>query len=145
MQPLRSISITETSKLLRVAPPLCPASVLSLLWGLHLSFSLHIGVTGSHVPHKSQNQGGTLTLVGSPLEFLPSHRGDRFPRSTQEPKSGSRHLYAGRRSGSKQVSPELILALGKPPVLTPSINFRHLINGSLSLGSLIHTCHDPKP
>ena len=43
----------ETSSLLRVIPPLCPASVLSLSWVLYLSFSLIIGTTGSHVPHKS--------------------------------------------------------------------------------------------
>ena len=52
---------------------------------------------------------GTLILVGPPLGFLPYHRNDRFPRSTQEPDSGSHHLYAGRRPGSKQVSPGLIL------------------------------------
>jgi hypothetical protein len=46
---------------------------------------------------------GTLTLVGLPLAFLPSHRGDRFSRSVQEPRLRSRHLYAGRRSDSKQV------------------------------------------
>ena len=28
------------------------------------------------------------------------------------------------------------------PVLTPSITFRHLISGLLTLGSLTHTCHD---
>ena len=39
---------------------------------------------------------GTLTLVGPPLGFLPYHRNDRFPRSTHEPDSGSRYLYAGR-------------------------------------------------
>src|SRR5512139_4132465 len=49
-------------------------------------------------------------LWASPLEFLPSHRNDRFPRFTQKPRSRSRHLYAGRRSGNKQVSPELFLA-----------------------------------
>ncbi len=64
IQPLRSISITETSTLLRVGSPLCPASVLSPSWVLHFG-------------------------------FLPYHRNDRFPRSTQEPGSGSRHLYAG--------------------------------------------------
>ena len=56
MQPLCSNSITEPSTLLRVAPPLCPASVLSLLWVLHLSFSLVIRATGSHVPCQSLNQ-----------------------------------------------------------------------------------------
>ena len=55
-QPLRSSSITEPSSLLRAAPPLCPASVLSFLWVLHLNFSLIIGTTGSHVPHKSPDQ-----------------------------------------------------------------------------------------
>src|SRR5512139_3267801 len=52
---------------------------------------------------------GTLTLVGPPLEFLPYHRNDRFPRSIQEPGSGSRHLYTGCHPGSKQVSPGLFL------------------------------------
>ncbi len=52
---------------------------------------------------------GTLTLMGPPLEFLPYYRNDRFPRSTQEPGSGSRHLSAGRHPGSKQVSPGLLL------------------------------------
>jgi len=52
---------------------------------------------------------GTLPLVGPPLAGLPWHRGDRFPRSTHKPGSRSRHLYAGRRSGSKQVPPELLL------------------------------------
>jgi hypothetical protein len=51
--PLRSTSITETSTLLRGNPPLCSASVLSSLWGLHLDFSLVIGTTGFHVPHES--------------------------------------------------------------------------------------------
>ena len=55
-QPLRSSSITEPSFLLLAAPPPCPASVLSFLWVLHLNFSLIIGTTGSHVPHKSLNQ-----------------------------------------------------------------------------------------
>ena len=79
---------------------------------------------------------GTLTLVGPPLEFLPSHRDDRFPRSAQEPGSGSRQLYAGRRPNSKQVTLGLILEFGKPPVLTSSFSFRHLIDGSLALVSL---------
>ena len=33
-----------------------PALALSFLWVLHLNFSLIIGTTGSHVPHKSLNQ-----------------------------------------------------------------------------------------
>src|SRR5208283_1241407 len=50
-----------------------------------------------------------------PLEFLPYHRDDRFPRSTQEPESGSRYLYAGCRPSSKQVPLGLILESSKPP------------------------------
>ena len=53
IQPLCSISITETSSLIRAVPPLCAASVLSSLWVFHLDFSLFIGAVGSHVPHKS--------------------------------------------------------------------------------------------
>ena len=56
MHPLRSISITGISSLLRAGPPLCSASVLSSSWVLHLNFSLNIGATGSHVPHKSLYQ-----------------------------------------------------------------------------------------
>ena len=79
---------------------------------------------------------GTLILMGPPLGFLPYHRSDRFPRSTQEPDSRSRHLYAGRRPGSKQDSPGLIPEYQQPPVLTSSLSFRHLISGSLALASL---------
>ncbi len=35
LRPLRSISITETSSLLRVVPPPCRTSILSLLWVFH--------------------------------------------------------------------------------------------------------------
>jgi hypothetical protein len=56
IQPLSSISITETSTLLQVGPPPCSASVLSLLWVLHLSFPLFIRTTGSHFPHKNLAQ-----------------------------------------------------------------------------------------
>jgi len=52
-RPLCSVSITETSSLILGSPPLCSASVLSFLWGFHLNFSLNIGTTASHVPHKS--------------------------------------------------------------------------------------------
>jgi hypothetical protein len=58
---------------------------------------------------------GTLILVDSPLEFLPYHRDDRFPRSAQEPGSDSRYLYAGCRPSSRQVSLELILESFKTP------------------------------
>jgi len=75
-QPLRSIPITETSSLLRVVPPPCPTSVLSLLWVFHLSFSLNIRATGSHVPYKSLCQvhatfmpGAAQTVSRLPLCF----------------------------------------------------------------------------
>ncbi len=42
------------------------------------------------------------------LGLLPSHRDDRFPRSSPEPDSRSRRLHAGRRLGSTQVSPNLV-------------------------------------
>ena len=51
---------------------------------------------------------GTLILAGPPLEFLPYHRNDRFPRSAQEPGSGSRYLDAGCRPSSKQAPLGLI-------------------------------------
>src|SRR4030042_2873160 len=66
IQPLHSLSITETSTLLRVGPPLCPASVLSPLWVLHLGFSLTIRTTGSHVPH--------MSLIQVRATFMPGHR-----------------------------------------------------------------------
>ena len=111
MQPLRSITITVTSSLLRAAPPLCLASVLSFLWGLHLNFSLNIGTTASHVPHKS--------LI---------------------------HVHAAFMPDAAQTINRLPLDLSwgclSTPVLAPSLIFRHLINGSRSLISLILTCHD---
>ena len=45
---------------------------------------------------------------GYPLELLPSHRDDRFLRSSLKPGSGSRRLNAGCRLDSKQVSSNLI-------------------------------------
>jgi hypothetical protein len=44
--------VSPTSQLLRVAPSLCLASVLSSLGVVPLDFSLCIEATGSHVPHK---------------------------------------------------------------------------------------------
>src|ERR1039458_10301409 len=43
-----------------------------------------------------------------PFGVLPLHRDCRFSRSMQEPKPGSRHLYAGYRLVSKQVSSRLV-------------------------------------
>ena len=50
----------------------------------------------------------TRLLTGPPLGVLSLHRGDRFPRSTQEPALCSRHLHAGHRSSSRQASLELV-------------------------------------
>jgi hypothetical protein len=57
-----------TSSLLWVVPPLCPASVLSPLWVLHLDFSLDIGTTASHVPHESLDQGHTIFMPEPPRQ-----------------------------------------------------------------------------
>jgi hypothetical protein len=40
-----------------------------------------------------------------PLELLPSHRDDRFSRSSPKPDPSSRRLYAGHQVGSNQASP----------------------------------------
>ena len=84
---------------------------------LHPHYRDFIAITGYSVPVPRL---GTLNLVGPPLGFLSYHRNDRFPRSTHEPDSGSRYLYAGRHPGSMQVSPGLILVSRKLPVLTSS-------------------------
>jgi hypothetical protein len=57
--------------------------------------------------------------------LLTSH--EEFPRSTQKPEPSSYHLYAGRRPGSKQVSPELILETCKHPSFDaiPDISTSH--------------------
>src|SRR6516165_7747919 len=54
-----------------------------------------------------------------PLGLLPSHRGDRFPRSTQKPGAESRRLHAGCHPDSNQA------ILRTPPGLTTSSRFRH--------------------
>jgi hypothetical protein len=46
-----------------------------------------IATTGPSAPSP---RIGTRLLMGPPLGVLPSHRGDRFPRSAQEPAMGSR-------------------------------------------------------
>ena len=63
-----------------------------------------------------------------PLGLLPSHRDDRFPRSSLKPDPGSRRLYAGRRSSSRQAPLDLVSRANKPsPVSTPSefVSTRH--------------------
>jgi hypothetical protein len=70
---------------------------------------------------------GTLILVGPPLEFLPYHQSDSFPRSTQKPGPSSRRLHAGRRLGGKQVSPRLIPEQRFDPGfdIIPTLSTRH--------------------
>ena len=93
-----------TSSLLRVVPPLCPASVLSPLWVLHLGFSLNIGTTASHVPHESLDQVHATSMPDATqaVSRLPlglSWGQDRPPVSTSsmvcfDTSSGSRLLVS---------------------------------------------------
>jgi hypothetical protein len=93
--------------------PLCSSSVKNL--------HHYYGLLRLCAPHRYSHTHG-----GFPLVFLPWHRGDRFPCSVQKPESSSRRLYAGRRLGSKQVSPSLIPGRWCHPVLTSPIRFRHV-------------------
>ena len=97
-RPLRSSPITELSSLLRVAPPLCSASVLSRSWGLHLRFFLGIEATGSHVPHKSLDRGLATFVpdaIRSVSRFLPnSPRGNDYP-SVLTSSTRFRHVDSG--------------------------------------------------
>jgi hypothetical protein len=68
------------------------------------------------------------------------NRGDRLPRCTEKPGSGSCRLHAGRHSACNQVSSELIPGQCNPPVLTSSIRFRYVTSGSLSFISLTGSC-----
>src|SRR5215472_6962373 len=90
-QPLRSSPITGPSTLLRAAPPLRPASVLS--------------------PSRLE------PLAACPLTVVGVTR-LRFSRSIRKPGRASRRLHAGCRSGSIRASSELIPEEGSPPVLT---------------------------
>jgi len=71
---------------------------------------------------------GTLILMGSPLEFLPFHHNDRFPRSAQKPGLSSCHLSTGCHPNSKQVASGLCPSVTKQTlVLTSSKRFRWVI------------------
>src|SRR5215472_4614813 len=87
-QPLRSSPITGPSTLLRAAPPLRPASVLS--------------------PSRLE------PLAACPFTSLDVTK-HRFSRSVRKPGRASRRLHAGCRSGSIRASPELIPEEGSPP------------------------------
>ena len=73
------------------------------------------------------------------LELLPSHRDDRFLRSSLKPGSGSRRLNAGCRSDSKQVSSNLIPERIPDPGFDIVSYFRHVFSGSLAFVFPIHT------
>jgi len=83
---------------------------------------------------RERPQAKTAPLAASPC------RGDRFPRSMQEPEPSSRHLHAGRHLGSQQAPPRLIPGLQSIPGFDVTFLFRHVISGSLSLAFLAHTC-----
>jgi hypothetical protein len=74
----------------------------------------YYGLLRPCAPHQYSDPRG-----GLPLGSLPSHRGDRFPRSLQEPGSESRRLHAGCRLGRNQDTPQT------RPGLTTSPRFRH--------------------
>src|SRR5579862_7190451 len=76
----------RASALLRDGPPPCPATVLCPSRRCPL---------------------GDLPLAASPPGRR-QYRGDRFPRSVQEPRPGSRRLHAGRHLGSQQAPPRLV-------------------------------------
>jgi hypothetical protein len=88
-------------------------------------------------------QATTAPPAGSPC------RGDRFPRSMQEPRPRSRHLHAGHRLTNQQAPARLIPGLQSIPGFDVNLFLRHVISGSLTLAFVIHTCrtqrHDFPP
>jgi hypothetical protein len=97
--PLRSSPITGPSSLLRVGPPLCPASVPNPSQISRLEFSLPPAA------------GGHNRSTGRPRA-----RNDRFPRSTPKPGPSSRHLHAGHHLANKQAPARLIPGWAGHPV-----------------------------
>lgn len=76
---------------------------------------IRIMIGGAKVSKIIAEYAGADSYRSSLLESLPLHRNNWFPNSIQKPKSNSRRLYAGCRSGSKQISPELIPEKHKTP------------------------------
>src|SRR6516225_5076228 len=105
-QPLHSSSITEPSSLLRAAPPLCPASVLSSSWGPPIWTS----------PFASGRQVPTFRTRARFRVTPPSCRMPSGPQSGHPPDSSRVNDF--------------------PPVSTSPIRFRHVISGLLALVSL---------
>ena len=83
---------------------------------------------------------GTRRLAGLPLGDLPWHRGNRFPRSAQEPLAGltpsSCRSPLGQSAGSLRASSQ---ANNWSPVSATFQRFRHVINGSLAFVLPAHT------
>jgi hypothetical protein len=71
-----------------------------------------------------------------PLELLPSHRDDRFSRSSPKPDPRSRRLYAGRRSSTQQARLDLHPGDASQPRFR-----RHL--GFLDTSSTVHFRSSP--
>jgi hypothetical protein len=69
---LRQVSLT--SRLLRVAPPLCLASVRSSSWGSHLDFSLRRRVRWPFRAFRRGPQSGSLSLIEATGSHVP-HKG----------------------------------------------------------------------
>ncbi len=83
---------------------------------------------------RDRPQARTAPLVRSPC------RGDRFPRSMQEPRPRSRHLHAGHHLANQQAPARLIPGLQSIPGFDVNLFLRHVISGSLALAFVIHTC-----
>jgi hypothetical protein len=83
---------------------------------------------------RDRPQANTAPLARSPC------RGDRFPRSMQEPRPRSRHLHAGHHPANQQAPARLIPELQSIPGFDVNLFLRHVISGSLALAFVIHTC-----
>src|SRR5271166_3750834 len=103
------------------------------------------GVDGVSLAAFEQNLKGNLykvwnRLAGLPLGDLPWHRGNRFPRSAQEPLAGltpsSCRSPLGQSAGTLRASSQ---ANNWSLVSATFQRFRHVINGSLAFVLPAHT------
>ncbi len=88
----------------------------------------YYGLLRPCAPHRYLHSHGVL-----PLELFPSHRNDRFSRSTPEPESDSRRLYAERHPASRQVS----AGLHPGPTFHPGFD---AIEKAHDTSSTVHSC-----